>query len=694
LQGRLEQSPPPVRSIVAEVPEPLNALISRCLEPDAGKRFQTTAELVDAIEKLDDAGKLRPVKRVVGLKLAGAIVALLLALSGYIWWWTRPPVVHDPVSVVVADFTNTTGDAALNGIGAAMQRALETAGFITAYDRVGMRKILGVVPPETLDEAAAQAIAVKQGVGIVVSGAVSTESRGYKLSVRAVRSVTNEVILDAQGRASDKEGVLPAATALATKVRRALGDDESDSAQRFAMETLSATSLDVVREYAGAMDALSRGKNDDALKGFSKAVELDPKFGLAYAGMAIASRNLDRQEDAERNARDSLNHLDAMTPRERLRTRGLFFLITSNYPSCVKEYSELVARYASDAAARNNLALCSTYLRNWPQALDQMRVVVTKLLPNRALYRENLALYLNYSTDFQAGEQEAKAVQNPSMFGLLALAFAQEGQGQLQQAADTYRALGAVDAQGASYMASGLGDLALYQGRFDEAERILATGAQADIASQDPDRAAAKYAALAYARVQQRKMAPAVQAANEALKASQFVKIRFLAARVFVEAGEVARARDLAADLGKQLLAEPQAYGKMIEAAIAGRNGDHAGAVKLLTEANGLFDTWIGHFDLGRAYLNVATSRKDMDAFTQADLEFDRCVSRRGEALALFLDEEPTFGYLPPVYYYRARAKQGFSPAGAAEAYNAYLAIRGNSTTDPLAQDARKNAGR
>ncbi len=53
-------------------------------------------------------------------------------------------------------------------------------------------------------------------------------------------------------------------------------------------------------------------------------------------------------------------------------------------------------------------------------------------------------------------------------------------------------------------------------------------------------------------------------------------------------------------------------------------------AVGSFTEANDILDTWIGRFDLGRAYL-------ELGAFTEADSEFDRCVKRRGEALALFL---------------------------------------------------------
>ena len=74
----------------------------------------------------------------------------------------------------------------------------------------------------------------------------------------------------------------------------------------------------------------------------------------------------------------------------------------------------------------------------------------------------------------------------------------------------------------------------------------------------------------------------------------------------------------------------------------------------------------------------------------QADSEFDRCISRRGEVLALFLDEEPTFGYLPPVYYYQGRVRQAMKINGFADSYKQYLAIRGNSTDDRLAADARR----
>jgi tetratricopeptide (TPR) repeat protein len=472
---------------------------------------------------------------------------------------------------------------------------------------------------------------------------------------------------------------------LAAEIREALGDETSDSARRFAMETLSATSLEVVGEYAGAMEALSSAKYGEALQGFAKAVALDPNFGLAHAGMAIASRNLDRQEDAEKYAQEALRHLDGMTQRERYRARGLFYMVTGDHPACVKEYGDLIARYSADAAARNNLALCSTYLRDIPRALEEMRRVV-EILPNRALYRENLALYASYAGEFETAEQEARAMKEPGLFGLLALAFAQVGQGQLPRASETYQEIGSIDAQGASYAASGLGDLALYEGRLSDAARILEQGAAADVTSGDSYRAAAKFAALAHTQLLRQQKDAAIVAAENALANSEAVKVRFLVARVFVEAGEVERAAALAEGLASELQAEPQTYAAIIEGEVALRNGEPREAIKTLTKANGLLDTWMGHFDLGRAYL-------DAGALPQADSEFDRCIARRGEAVSLFLDEEPTYGYFPPVYYYQGRVREGLNSASFADSYRRYIDIRGDAGEDPILPEVHRRAG-
>ena len=481
---------------------------------------------------------------------------------------------------------------------------------------------------------AAAEIAVKQGVGVILAGSVGPQGRGYAVAIKASEAVTGNVLTSVEHRASGKDQVLAAAARAAVDVREALGDDTSDSARRFATETLSATSLDVVRDYAAAMQALSNADFDGARRSFDKALQRDPDFGLAHATMAITLWNRREQQEAEKYAKEAMRHLDQMTERERYRARGIFYMVTGDHQTCVKEFSDLITRYSADVGAHNNLALCATKLRNLPYALDMMRRVV-QILPNRALYRVNLALYASYAGDFATGGREAStALDLGSPLGLQPLAFAYLGQGELTQAAATYRKF--ASPLTASDTVSGLGDLAVYEGRFSDAVRLLERGAAADAVANNRERAAGKLAGVAYAHLLRGQRASAIAAAEKALANSSAVKTRFLAARAFVEAGAAERAESLGAGLAADLQPEPQAYGKIVQGEAALRDGDARRAIILLNEANRLLDTWIGRFALGRAYLEAGM-------LVQADSEFDQCIKRRGEAVSLFLDEEPTY---------------------------------------------------
>ena len=218
----------------------------------------------------------------------------------------------------------------------------------------------------------------------------------------------------------------------------------------------------------------------------------------------------------------------------------------------------------------------------------------------------------------------------------------------------TYQAFARVSPLSASFAASGP-DPASHSGRFSEAVRVLEEGAAADRAAANPDWAAAKLAAVASAELSRGRKDAAVAAAKRALDESQTTKICFLAGRIFAQAGQPEAARDLAKRLADELPAEPGNHARFLEGELALAAGDPRGAITLLGEANGLLDTWIGRFTLGRAYLEAG-------AFAQADSELDRCAARRGEALALFLDEEPTFAFDAPPSITRAACARVWAP--------------------------------
>ena len=689
LQGRMEHAPPSVKSLVPDVPEHVDRIIGRCLEPDAEKRYQTSAELAADLDRLDDEGVPIPVPRRFTPPMIAAGVALVAALVTGTWWFTRtppPPKKHDPVAVVIADIQNGTGDTAFDHtLEPVLRLALEGADFINAYDRTRMRTTFGVQPPEKLDEATARQLAVNQGLGVVVSGSIERQGNSYDITLKAAQSVTGKVVASAKSRASSKDQVLGAATKLVTTVRRALGDEKSDTAQLLAMKSLTTASMEVAAHYAAAIEAQSNTRFEEARESFLKTVELDPNFGLGYQGLALVSRNLGNLQDAEKYTAEALKHLDGMTERERFAIRASYYMNTGDFQQCVKEYGELIAQYAADASGHNNRGLCLSKLRNMREAADEMRQAV-EILPKRVMYRANLSMFGVYSGDFQAAERDAKNMEKPNDLATLALAFAQLGQGRLPEAVETYKKLETMGTRGAAWSASGLGDLALYEGRLADAARAFDQGAAADLTAKRTDRAARKLTSLAYVHLLRGEKRQAVAAADKALLNSNAVPIRFLAARIFVEADAIAKARTIAAGLSAELPAEPHAFGKIIEGEIALKTGDSRQAISILTDANDILDTWLSHFDLGRAYL-------ESRAFPQADSEFERCIKRRGEALSMLVDEEPTYGYFPMAYYYQGQVREGLKNPGSADSYREYLKIRGKSIDDPLLPEVRRHAG-
>ena len=163
----MAQAPPPPRTTDPAIPEALDRIVTRCIQPDAGVRYPSMADMLADLEKLDDNGKPLPMVRRLTWRMGAAAALVVASLVGATYWLARGPAVpveHEPVSVLIADFKNGTGDPAFDRtLEPMLKLALEDAGFISAYDRLGIRRTLGVRPPEVLDERAAQEIRRQAG---------------------------------------------------------------------------------------------------------------------------------------------------------------------------------------------------------------------------------------------------------------------------------------------------------------------------------------------------------------------------------------------------------------------------------------------------------------------------------------------------------------------------------------------------
>ena len=698
LWKRMQEKAKPLCEVDPAIPKPLSDIVAKAMEIEPADRFASAGEMAQQLELWlgPSAGTsviyVPAAHKRTYWKWVSAGLAAVLVVAGVAYRFAnpKPKAVHPPVSVLVADFTNHTGDPIFDDTLEPMFNvALEGASFINAYNRGSARQLAQKLPHPTdkLDEQPARLVAINQGIGAVVTGDLSRRGDNYSLSATALDAVTGNVIAKTEVTARNKDEVLLAVPKLVAPIRKALGDSTPETAQlQAAGGAFTAGSLEAVHQYGIAMEQQFAGKTDEAFASFSKAAELDPNFARAYSGMAAVAGNQGRAQDAEKYFKLAMQHIDHMTERERHRIRGLYYLSTGNWEKCVEENSELVRQYPADNIGHNNLSICYKGEHNTLKAIEEVRRSL-EVSPNNEL-RANLALYLAYTGDFSTAEQEARKVLqvNPSFeTGYAALAYAQVGQSKLLDAINTNRELEKVSSFGQSMAAQGLADIALYEGRLADAARFLETGSAADLKAGRLDSAAADFTMLAQVQLMRKQKAAALAALDKALANSKTVSTRFAAARAYAAAGETAKARKLAEGLTTESQLEAPVYAKLIEGEAALAEKDPRRAIQVLNEASKQLDIWIGRFDLGRAYL-------DAGLFTEADSEFDRCIKRRGETLDLF-DYVPTYSYLPEVYYYQGRVREGLKSPGFADSYNTYLSIRGKAGEDPLLAEIHRRLG-
>lgn len=680
-----KQIAPPIQ-VEPQIPRALNEIIVRCIQLDPAQRYQSIEALIEDLEKW--LGIRKPYA--ISWRVASALAIPIVLLAGALIYTLRskaPVVAHAPVKVLVSDFQNQTGNPLLDdALEPVLSTALEGASFITTYNRGDARKTLSKLSGSTkLDESAARLIAQREGLGVVVAGSIRRDGSKYDVSARAIDPAANKVIDSEDATASTANDLNRTMVRIAAGFRKALGDVTPKSAQLAAAETFSSQSLEASQQYAQAQEMQWQGKWDKALEDYQRSTEMDPGLGRAYAGMAVILANMGRKEDAEKDFKLALSKIDRMTDREKYRTRGAYYLMERDYDKAIEQFKTLEKQFPADSAGIGNLALAEFYARNMTGAVDDERRVVS-LYPNNVLYLNNYGLFAMYAGDFDTAIRESdKLIKiNPSFEkAYICLGISQLAKGDATVAADAYRKAAPISTWGASASAVGLADIALYQWRPADALSILEPALRADLAAKDASRAAAKYIMQAQAFLMEGQDAKAVDAAERASNGATDESLLYPAAMIFLEAGKTDKAMELSQKLNQRLEPDPGAYSKLIEAEAQMQRKDYRDAVRTFQDAQKIADTWLGHFGLGRAYLEAG-------AFTEADSEFEACVKRRGEATAVFLDDEPSWRYFAPVYYYLGRAREGLQSPDAADAYRNYLKIREKAANDPLAKDAEK----
>jgi eukaryotic-like serine/threonine-protein kinase len=320
--------------------------------------------------------------------LAGTV--LLLGTSMSVWWFYSRPrhPLTDKDTLVLADFTNTTGDAVFDGaLRQGLSAQLEQSPVLSIIPDDHIQETLQMMrqkPDVKLTPEISREVCQRTSATAVLNGSIAQIGAEYLLTFKAVNCWHGDVLASTQVRAGDKNHVLDSLGRAASEIRRKLGESRT-SIKKYdvPLTQVTTSSLEALKLFS----VYARGGGEvSPVPILERVVELDPEFAAAYTQLSDAAYDAGEAEQASRYAQKAFDLRDRVSERERL-------VINATYYGATQRDSELELRswevlqqvYPRDWGPWNNSASTRLSLGDYTRALkdgqEAMRLDPHKLNP-------------------------------------------------------------------------------------------------------------------------------------------------------------------------------------------------------------------------------------------------------------------------------------------------------------------------
>lgn len=544
--------------------------------------------------------------RIYGLAIV--IVLSLVALgASLLSRFRRPITLRTTDPVLIADFTNTTGDVVFDDtLRQGLIAQLEQSPFVNLMpdDRVRHTlQLMGKPPGAKMTPELAREVCTRAGGGAVLDGSIAMLGSEYVVGLRAIDCRDAKILDEEQAQARKKEDVLNALTQIASRFRTRVGESLSTIQEHnTALAEATTPSLEALKAYSTGRK-LASTKGDEALPFFQRAVALDPNFAMAYAFIGRIDGDMGEAELSAENTRKAYELREHLSDPEK-------FWITSAYDMQVTENLQRAQQtcevweqaYPSDPMPKSFLAgVIYPVLGRYQEALDRAQKA-NALDPDFAIVYYLLAMRHQELGQFDQAEKNLREADERKLdipdFPLARydLAYLRGDTAEMNRLAESSSA----DALADEWITQHSSSVSASAGRVQEARKKLQR--TEDLARQAGHlEAAALYeAGAALWEAFFGNSVEAKRKATDALKLSNNRGVEYGAALALALSGESARAQQLADDLNRRFPEDTGVqvnYLPTLRAQLALNHGEPAKAIELLEKAS--------PYDLGRSRVAI-----------------------------------------------------------------------------------------
>ena len=423
----LHQPPVTPRAFNARVSPELERIILKCLEKEPENRYQSAKELSVDLHHLGaphtvisaPAAALAPAltRRSLWPLLAGTAALIVAATAGVYFYFHHAPKLTDKDSIVVGDFTNTTGDSVFDGtLRQGLSVQLEQSPFfrVVSGDRITQTLRLMEQPPDArLTESLARQLCERLNARALIEGSIAALDNQYVIGLNAFDCHTGEALAQEQVTGDGKTKVLDALGKATSELRSRLGESRA-SLETYDVPLAQATtsSLEALQAYSRCDQEFSQSELAAAIQWCERAVSLDRGFAAPHALLSTLYAFLGHSNVAAENARKAYELRDRASEWEKLFITGLYHIWYTGDFQKAAEASLLWAKtYPRDARAVSQLDYNYRVLGRYDQALAAS-IEAVRLDPTSSENRNEVStdqVLLNHLGEARATIQQAQA---------------------------------------------------------------------------------------------------------------------------------------------------------------------------------------------------------------------------------------------------------------------------------------------
>ncbi len=557
------------------------------------------------------------------------------------------PKLTDKDTIVLADFTNTTGDALFDGtlrqgLG---DTACNNRHFLSLVSDERIQKALSLMgrPADArLTPELAKEICERTEAAAVLDGSIASLGSQYVLGLRAKNCRTGDILDEQQVQAAKKEDVLNALSQIAIKFRTRVGESLATvEKHNTPLPEATTPSLEAFKAYSAGWKAASSSGDPAGLPFLKRAIELDPKFAMAHALLARTYGWLGDSALAAESTSRAYQLRDRASDAEK-------FLITASYDIDVtgnlekaQQTCELWAQtYPRDVNAHAFLAgMIYPVGAKYLNGVDEVKKVLA-LDPDFGIGYYQLSfhsMYLDRLGDAERALQRAaeRKLQHPGfLVQAYDIAFLKGDKAGMEREIALARGKPEVE----DWITDREAFVLAYSGRLQQATRTAKRAV--DLAQQASKRetAALYEAGAALWEAFFGNSWASRRGGMAALELSKSRDVEFGAALALALSGDSLQSQTLADDLEKRFREDTSVkltYVPTIRAVISLNHGDHAKTVELLQtgvayeqgtppcSAIGFFGMFYPVYVRGEAYLGAHQG-------VEAAAEFQKILDHRG----------------------------------------------------------------